>query len=170
MIIGIDPGNTHTAIVMVQPHDLTPCFYGKMANEEIRDTLASILEGPRHLYTVGIECVASYGMTVGREVFETAEWSGRIREIVARFVDPANIYRVYRRDAKLHLTGQPRAKDGNIRQALIDRYPRIGGGKTPQIGSKAKPGPLYGFSKDQLAALAVAITTAETRKELSVWN
>ena len=170
MIVGIDPGDRETAIVMLQPHDLTPCFSAKVANGEIREILTPILQGPRELYTVGIECIASYGMAVGKNVFETAEWSGRIREIIGRFVSPLTIYRVYRRDVKLHICGSPKAKDGNIRAALIDRYPGTGGGRVPQIGTSKAPGALYGFSKDKWAALGVAITVAETRSQLSLWT
>lgn len=170
MILGIDPGNKETAIVMLQPHDGTPVFADKMENHRIKDTLAAILEGPKHLYVAGIECVASYGMAVGREVFETAEWSGRIREILARFVAPENIVRVYRREVKLHICGSPKANDANIRKALIDLYPPIGGGSVPQVGTKSKPGPLFGFSKDKWAALGVAITTSEKRNQLPVFE
>jgi len=48
-----------------------------------------------------------------------------------------------------------RAKDANIRQALIDRY---GPGKDKAIGQKKTPGPLYGFKSHEWAALAVAVT------------
>jgi hypothetical protein len=43
-----------------------------------------------------------------------------------------------------------KAKDANIRQALIDK---IG----PQ-GTKKDPGPTYGISKDVWSALAIAVT------------
>jgi hypothetical protein len=62
--------------------------------------------------------------------------------------------RVYRRDVKLHICGSQRAKDANIRQALIDCY----GGKVEAIGKKKAPGPLYGISSHAWSALAVAQT------------
>lgn len=101
-----------------------------------------------------IERVASYGMAVGREVFETCEWVGDFRRA---WNGPAALL-VYRRDIKLHLCNSAKAKDANIRQALLDMFPRTGGGKTPQIGTKAKPGPLYGVSTHAWSALALAIT------------
>jgi len=61
--------------------------------------------------------------------------------------------RISRRAVKLHLCGSARAKDANIRQALIDRY-----GGSAAIGRKAAPGPLYGVSKDVWSALAIAVT------------
>ena len=75
-----------------------------------------------------------------------------------------NYKKIYRMDVKMYLCNNTRAKDGNIRQAIIDRYPANGGGKTPQIGTKKHPGPLYGVSKDVWSALAVAIYCAENPK------
>ena len=59
---------------------------------------------------------------------------------------------------KSHLCHSAKANDSNIRQALIDRW----GGDQVAIGRKKAPGPLYGFSGDMWAALAVAVTAAET--------
>jgi hypothetical protein len=99
--------------------------------------------------------IASYGMPVGREVFETCVWIGRFME---QWGAPDRVNLVYRKDVKMHLCGSPRAKDANIRQALIDLFEPTGGGKTPQIGTKAKPGPLYGVSTHAWPALGVAVT------------
>ena len=60
----------------------------------------------------------------------------------------------------VHLCHDSRAKDTNIRQALLDLFPRAGGGATPQVGTKGKPGPLYGVSSHAWPALAVAITVS----------
>lgn len=168
--IGIDPGNKQTAIVSIDDV-LNVCDHMKLDNELIRSALVDMMNGPAHLYTVGIECVACYGMAVGAEVFETAEWCGRIRGMLRPHqVSPLNIYRVYRKQVKMHLCGSTKAKDANIRQALIDRYEPTGGGKCGQIGSKAQPGPLYGFAKDKWAALAVAITTKENKDSLNLYK
>ena len=104
---------------------------------------------------IAIEMIASYGMAVGKEVFETCVWIGR-------FVQAAGVDRVrlvYRKDVKLHLCGSPRAKDANIRQALIDRW----GGKAEAVGTVKRPGPLYGVKSHAWAALAVAVTALETK-------
>jgi len=57
---------------------------------------------------------------------------------------------VFRRDVKMHLCGSARAKDANIRQALLDRL--------GPVGTKKAPGPLYGVKSHIWAALAVAVT------------
>lgn len=67
---------------------------------------------------------------------------------------PNGAHRIFRRDIKLHLCNSVRAKDANIRQALIDRY----GGKEKAIGKKKSPGPLYGIKSHMWAALALAVT------------
>jgi hypothetical protein len=109
---------------------------------------------------LAIEMIASYGMAVGREVFETCVWIGRFMQA---WHEPAAVRLVYRRDVKLHLCGTPQAKDPNVRQALLDMFPRTGGGATPQIGTKARPGPLYGVSSHAWPALGVAITALGIR-------
>lgn len=110
---------------------------------------------------LAIEMIASYGMAVGREVFETCVWIGRFMQA---WRQPEAVEMVYRRDVKLHLCGTAKAKDANIRQALLDRFPRTGGGKTPQIGIKSQPGPLFGVSSHAWAALAVAVTAKGASK------
>jgi hypothetical protein len=114
----------------------------------------SMLATVRHLhgYAAGvlvIEQVACMGMAVGAEVFETVFWSGRFAEaFTGRKWD-----RIKRAQVKMHLCGSMRAKDGNIRQALIDRF-----GKP---GTKKNPGKTYGLAGDMWQALAVAVTYAE---------
>jgi hypothetical protein len=107
---------------------------------------------------LAIEMIASYGMPVGREVFETCVWIGRYLQAWA---GPEAVELVYRKDVKMHLCGTPRAKDPNVRQALLDMFPATGGGKTPQIGIQSKPGPLFGVVSHAWAALAVAVTATK---------
>ena len=121
-----------------------------LPNAEIRDKLISEHSGYTHL---AIEMIASYGMPVGREVFETCVWIGRF---VESWRAPDDVLLVYRRDVKLYLCGSPRAKDANIWQALKD--------KLGEVGTKAKPGPLYGVQSHARAALAVAVYTHDKLK------
>jgi hypothetical protein len=81
-------------------------------------------------------------MPVGAEVFTTCRWIGRFEE---RCKTPVKL--VFRKDVKMHLCGTPRAKDGNIRQSLIDKH--------GIVGTKKNPGPLFGVSSHIWAALAV---------------
>ena len=151
-ILAIDPGTTQSGWVVYDGRRVLDC--GVSPNREM-------LLKVRHCGgPLAIEMIASYGMAVGREVFETCVWIGRM---VEAFRDPEAVKLVYRRDVKLHLCGSPKAKDQNIRQALLDMFPSTGGGKTPQVGTKSQPGPLYGVSSHAWPALGVAITALGQR-------
>jgi hypothetical protein len=95
--------------------------------------------------------IASYGMAVGSSIFETCVWIGRFIEVART---PVRL--CYRKDVKMHLCGSMRAKDGNIRQRLIDIF-------GPQ-GTKKQPGKTYGIKSHTWAALAVAVYAAETKE------
>lgn len=143
MILAIDPGNTHTAMVWLDDGKPVRNQYcpNDVALELVRTTNA------KHVVS---EMVACYGMAVGHEVFETCLMIGRIQEAA-----PRGAHLVYRKDVKMHLCGRANAKDANIRQALLDRF---GPGREVAVGTKKNPGPLYGISGDMWAALAVGVT------------
>ena len=172
IVIGIDPGTTRSALAVLEPGEAGPSYHDIVANEDMILSLKAIQKAMAVKYPfgppvhVGVEMIASYGMPVGEEVFATVLWTGHFITKFPKLAAPTYIRKVYRRNVKMHLCGNNAAKDSNVRQALLDRFPRTGGGKTPQIGTKADPGPLYGFKKDEWAALGVALTTLETWDEL----
>ena len=143
-ILALDPGPQSSAFVQWNGKIID---HGHVPNYEMRQLLIG-----REYDAVAIEMIASYGMPVGREVFETCLWIGRFIEIAR--LEPQL---VYRRDIKLHLCESPRAKDGNVRQALIDL---VG-----QQGTKKNPGPTYGLKSHTWAALAVAIYAQSLNQE-----
>ena len=151
-IVAVDPGPERSAVVSYDHRAKRLRAFGIYDNEPLRAHLMTVsgLAGP-HTRLV-VEMVASYGMPVGAEVFETCVWIGRFIEC---WNGPWSL--LYRKDVKMALCGNMRAKDSNIRQALIDRF---GPGKDKAIGLKATPGPLYGVKKDVWAALGVAVTWA----------
>jgi len=153
-ILAIDPGNIQSAYVVYDSGNIIA--FGIEENENLLKAVSGILNDFDGCGHMAIEMIASYGMPVGATVFETCLWIGRfIQAWNAKYT------KVYRKDVKMHLCNSMRAKDSNIRQAILDRYPASGGGKVPQIGIKSKPGPLFGVSKDVWAALGVAITFDE---------
>ena len=149
-LLSIDPGTTESAFVVLDSGVLID--KGKIGNNAMRDICISA-----GCDSLAIEMVASYGMAVGKSVFETCVWTGRFIEA---FSGPHT--KIYRKDVKIHLCQSMKAKDANIRQAIIDRYPETGGGRIPQIGTKKQPGPLYGVSNDIWAALAVGLYFTDT--------
>ncbi len=100
-----------------------------------------------------IEQIASYGMPVGAEVFETVFWSGRFAQAWEQLRPLSVAIRIPRLAVKVALCHDSRAKDANIRQALIDRF---GGPSCIRKG-----GALYKVHGDEWAALAVAVTFKE---------
>ena len=146
-ILAIDPGYERSAWIRIGDG---PTDFGIDPNENVvRGLRAGFLAAD----LVVIEKVEGYGMPVGVEVFETVRWAGRFEEAC----HPVPVERLGRKAIKIALCGSTKAKDPNIRQALIDRY----GGKDRAIGRKASPGPLYGISADVWAALAVAVAWAD---------
>ena len=157
--IGIDPGTDHSGFTALYPNG--PKHTGVFKNTELLDHCERVLlecDQKGLGVRVGIEMIACYGMPVGREVFETCLWIGKFVARFPRVAGQVEIRKVYRREVKHHLCNSAKANDANIRRALIDLYPPTGGGAVPQIGTKAKPGPLYGFKSHAWAALGVAKT------------
>jgi Holliday junction resolvasome RuvABC endonuclease subunit len=101
-----------------------------------------------------VEQIEARGMAVSQATLDTAMFVGMF--VQAR--KPGETALVKRREVKSFLCGSQKAKDANIRQAIIDMYPATGGGATPQIGTKSQPGPLYGLKSHCWAAMAVALT------------
>jgi hypothetical protein len=142
-VLAIDPGPKESALVVWNGQAVEVTRF--MPNEDmLYDLYKWVNEDP-----LFIEKVACYGMAVGEEVFETVFWTGRFVEAYG----PKKVTRMPRMDAKMHLCHSSRAKDTNIRQALVDRF--------GEPGTKKKPGPLYGISKHLWAALAIAVTALD---------
>lgn len=146
MILAIDPGNKESAFVVLDK-DLKPIKFGKVDNDELIDDLhMDMFHRLGEIDHFAIEMVASYGMPVGEETFETVFWIGR-------FWERANFEhrkKIYRKDVKMNLCHTMKAKDSNIRQALIDRF--------GEAGTKKNPGWFYGFKADIWSAYAVGVT------------
>jgi len=137
--IGIDPGNKETAIVVLMDSCIISHLY--LSNDIAITTLAytSELYPDAEIYC---EMIASYGMPVGKSVFDTCLMIGRIIQVLPQ------VKLVTRNAVKNEICHSSKAKDSNIRQALIDIY--------GHPGTKKNPGATFGISGDKWAALAVA--------------
>ena len=163
-VIAIDPGSEESGYVIVEKDTYRVLAKGKKPNEEVLGILIRTLfeasESLEEMPEVAIEMVASYGMPVGREVFETCVWIGRFIEVCSGF--PGQPERIYRAEEKLAICKSPKANDATIRRALADRFaygePNYG------KGTKKKPGWFYGFSADVWQAYAVAVTYIDRTK------
>jgi len=158
-VLAIDPGTEQSAIVALRADgsvfsgEILPNIYvcGQVLQEDWGEDTMLAIEG-----------VQSYGMAVGQTTLDTCVWIGRFIE--CWYPRKANI--LYRKKESppfpsitMHLCKSQKAKDTNIRQALIDRY---GGTKDKAIGTQKSPGPLYGFKSHMWSALAVGVTCLDT--------
>lgn len=145
-IIAIDPGPTESAYVILEDGKIAK--HEEVSNEQMLDALRGMNAS---VDLMVVEKIAHMGMpAVGEEVFQTEFWSGRFCERWGK-----KFYRLKRHEIKMHLCGNMRAKDANIRQSLID--------KLGPPGKKKSPGATYGISGHCWSALAVAVTFSETR-------
>ena len=146
-IFAIDPAPTESAYVIWD--GALVYGMGKVENARIVELLNVL-----NYDLCVIEKVASYGMAVGETVFETVFWSGRFAQVCVHTDRPFE--RIVRMDVKMNICKNPRARDSNITQALVDRFG--GGAPNRGKGSKKEPGFFYGFKKDIWQAFALAVT------------
>lgn len=146
VIIAIDPGTTQSAYLVMVGGKIDS--HGKVSHEEI----ISIIRG-REVDLVVCEMIASYGMPVGAEIFDTCLWIGEYRRTCKSLGIAWEV--ITRNEVKQRLCHRTsKVNDAVIRQRLLDMY----GGKALAIGNKANPGELYGIKADVWAALAVVKT------------
>lgn len=153
MILAIDPGCTESAYVIMD-EQLKPLEFDKVVNYELLKFIENIEERPYAVNYFAIEMVASYGMAVGEEVFNTCVWIGRFYQEAYNRIPRLGF--IYRKDEKMNLCHSMNAKDGNIIQALIDRFAY--GVPNKGKGTKKNPGWFYGFKKDIWQAYAIGVT------------
>lgn len=155
-VLAIDPGNIESAYCVIDAASRRPLLFGKKPNTDVLDEI----DDERNPFAVcAVEMVASYGMAVGADVFETCVWIGRF---VQRLTDQAHHPLLVKRlPIKTHHCHSVKATDANIRQALVDRFAL--GQPNHGKGTKAAPGWFYGFSADVWAAYALAVYVADTR-------
>ena len=156
-VLAIDPGPRTSGVVLLDTGPPRRVTYAEpdAENDALLTKLIHVF-GP--VEAVVVEAVAHYGMPVGRDVFGTVFWSGRFCQQTKIYHPGTAVVMMDRRRVKMCLCNSAQAKDANIRQALIDKFQPIGGGKIPQIGTKKQPGPLYGVKSHCWSALALAVT------------
>jgi len=155
--LGIDPGPAESAFVWwdadaekVIRLESIPAF---------RITAFTIKGLIREVDHVSIEWIECFGMAVGQETFRTVAGIGWFASLMADYDNPLRL--VPRRSVKLHLCNSMKAKDANVRQALIDRF--------GPVGTKKQPGKLYGVATHYWAALGVAVYSADVFDPTQFW-
>jgi len=144
MVLGLDPGTTMSGYALFDGRRVHQA--GVLANEAMLQAIATGRGLRVTPDALAIEKVEAMGMAVGAEVFETVHWAGRFLQA---WEYPDMVQRITRRQVKLGLCGSMRAKDPNIRQALLDML--------GPAGTKKRPGPTYGVHSHAWSALAIAV-------------
>lgn len=148
-IIAIDPGPHESALLVYTPESKRIGHRVIDLNERILQWLRlDAMMAAERGDVLAIEMVSSFGMPVGAEVFATVVWIGRFYE-AAR---PMRVELITRMKVKHRLCHNARAKDANIRQALID--------EVGPVGTTGERGPTYGITTHLWSALGVAVTAA----------
>ena len=153
-ILAIDPGPIDSAFVVYENKKIllkgieeNPLLLMRLRNAPFSPILQDVS-------LIVIETPMSYGMKVGRDVFECCVAVGRFMEAC---LFGAPVHRLGRKQVVLQLCHSARAKDGDVTRACIERV----GPK----GKKASPGPTYGVAYDEWAALGVAVAVDEMLAE-----
>ena len=149
-VFAIDPGNTQSGYCIIDSETYKPLEIGKVANEELRYILLTKYYAKKNIKFV-IEEIQSYGMAVGKTVFETCEWTGRFIECV-----DGHMAKLKRKDVKMHLCGKTSVKDKDIIQAMVTRF--TPNAKNYGKGTKTNPEWFYGFKSDIWQAYALGVT------------
>lgn len=154
-VLAIDPGNIDSGWCIIDADTGRPLRFAKTDNDELNMLLRS---GAVTADLTAIEMIASYGMPVGREVFETCVWIGRLHAAIEHATaSPPTL--VVRQPVKLHHCHSSSARDSNVRQALVDRF--ASGQGNYGKGTKKDPGWFYGFHRDVWQAYALAVYAAD---------
>jgi len=105
LVIGIDPGTKQSAYVAWDGQWIQEI--GTEPNPQVAKYLRDVARRTGRETCVVFEAVEPYGMVVGREVFETIFWTGRLFQIARDTIGPKQVSRLPRRAVKkfLKLTG-----------------------------------------------------------------
>ena len=158
-VLAIDPGPVESAFVVIDAETCRPLEFGKLPNAQLLAWIQTYRIDQCPTTHAAIEMIASHGMAVGAEVFDTCVWIGRFYSHIEGWMGLTPDL-VKRHPVKLHHCHDSRAKDSNITQALVDRF--APGQPNHGKGAKAAPGWFYGFRADIWQAYALAVYAADT--------
>lgn len=158
-VLAIDPGNEMSGYVIFNNGiECKPLKIGKIPNEEIM----KIIKNAQFDY-IAIEMIACYGMAVGRTVFETCVWIGRMSQVA--FDAGVKVCRIYRREVTNIICPKQKANDSKVKKALIKRFAPDAPNRGK--GNKKAPGFFFGFAYDIWQAFAVGVAFYEMYTEES---
>jgi Holliday junction resolvasome RuvABC endonuclease subunit len=131
-ILGIDPGPAESAFALVT-EDQQVLHAEKVGNDSLIERIREA--PPAH---VAIESIQSYGMAVGREVFDTCFFIG---ELIRACKDAGIPFTLYPRpEYTRRICGAGKVNDSVIRQALELRFGGYGENVSSEVIPDGEPG------------------------------
>lgn len=151
LLLAVDPDPHGGTWVRMNRNGEVNAFQLQEPTERLIKIVCGAISPDDHVIVEGIQ---SYGMKVGATVFETVKNIGEVRAWARARGNPFDDT-LTRPQIKSALCHSAKATDANVNAALYDLY----GDGTPASckGTKAAPGPLYGFKADLWAALALGV-------------
>lgn len=155
-VLAIDPGNEATGWVIADKGTRKPLEFDKTENSQLAQMM---IDGTLQFDEFVSERMESMGTLIGRTVLEACEWVGRFSQIAECLGCKVNY--VYRHEEKVHICHDSRAKDANLRRALIDRFAKTANGK----GTAKDPDFFYKFKADVWSAYCVLTVHCDREDE-----
>lgn len=150
ILLSLDVGTEESGYCLIDIPTFKPINFGRINNNDLMKVVKN-----SHYDLATYEEFQSYGMPVGKTTLDSILWNGRfIQAIIDKSNGNIKPYPMTRTHVKHHLCNAVKAKDSNVRQALIDRF--------GEPGTKKKPGMLYGIKKDVWSAYAIGVTYIDT--------
>tara|TARA_R110000824_G_scaffold131994_1_gene294284 strand:- start:34 stop:528 length:495 start_codon:yes stop_codon:yes gene_type:complete len=152
IVLGLDPGPANSGLVLYDSDAREVIEARKSITTADAMDLLTGVAGKFGIDLVAIERVQSYGIA-GASLLRTAEVGGMLHQCASNL--GLDVVWLYRREVLrgLDVTGKGN-RDSLVRQRLIEIH---GGDRASAVGTKAKPGPLYGVASHAWAALSVAV-------------
>jgi len=162
MIIGIDPGPETQSFVALQRGHVFSHFEGNLSDTfrklySMREQYGNVL--------VAVEHMQHMGMSVGREVFETAYNVGAIRQFCLYF--HIKFARIFRDQVKRHLCGRIQGGNKEVRAALMRRFekPALKGIQGHLWSALAVAASCHDFAKNPHSRTPATVTFYNENKE-----
>lgn len=154
-VLAIDVGTELSGFCLLDSDSLKPIEFGKIYNDDLLKKVK--FSNYDELVYEEFQC---YGMPIGASTIKSITWNGRC--IQSAYDRGKKVDYIFRQEEKLHICHDTKAKDSNIRQALIDRFAAndLKNGK----GTKKNPDFFYGFKADVWSAYAIGLTYIETKR------
>ncbi|MFA6509966.1 MAG: hypothetical protein WCV62_05875 [Candidatus Peribacteraceae bacterium] len=134
LILGIDPGPTESAYCYVTAEQTVDAT-NKVGNEGLIEMVRSSASSTGH---VALESIQSYGMAVGREVFDTCFMIGRLIQVCKDLGLPYTL--IPRPEYTRRICGAGKVNDAILRQALELRFGGYGEIVSSEVIPEGEPG------------------------------